>query len=178
MDSCAHNFEQKAISEWLRTHSCCPISRKPLVEADLVPNHTLSERIDRWKWQRENDGIMWKEEEENDEDDPTWTSSDDDVEKGNGEVRVPKGSRTKGRRSSRRSRTRKHNYNEIPADFMLLPQEREVLAIVQSKEAEARSRLHKKRCCYRTMITTLGAVMLILGGYLYYRYVREEDEDV
>ena len=62
MDQCAHTFERKAVTEWLNSgHSCCPISRKPLTVADLVPNHTLAERIERWKWQKEQGDIDWSE---------------------------------------------------------------------------------------------------------------------
>jgi U-box domain len=53
MDRCAHTFERRAIVEWIATCRCCPISRKPLSLEELVPNHILSERMDKWKWQRE-----------------------------------------------------------------------------------------------------------------------------
>jgi len=62
MDRCAHTYERASIEAWLRGHECCPISRKPLVADDLVPNHALSERIEKWIWLRETDGIMWEEE--------------------------------------------------------------------------------------------------------------------
>jgi hypothetical protein len=57
MTSCAHTFERDAIVNWVERHHCCPISRKPIAnDDDLVPNHTLADRIEQWKWQ--NGGAM------------------------------------------------------------------------------------------------------------------------
>jgi hypothetical protein len=57
MTSCAHTFERDAIVHWVERHHCCPISRKPIVnDDDLVPNHTLADRIEQWKWQQNNGG--------------------------------------------------------------------------------------------------------------------------
>jgi hypothetical protein len=62
MDLCAHNFERREIEQWLTSsssdncHSChsyCPISRKPLTVQDLVRNDALAERIEKWKWQQQ-----------------------------------------------------------------------------------------------------------------------------
>ena len=70
MDTCAHNFEYRAILTWLnggdllgdddnhnnsrpRRHAYCPISRKPLRPSDLVRNHELADRIEKYKWMQE-----------------------------------------------------------------------------------------------------------------------------
>jgi U-box domain len=53
MTSCAHTFEHRALADWVEQQACCPISRKPLVMADLVPNHALADRIEQWKWQHQ-----------------------------------------------------------------------------------------------------------------------------
>jgi hypothetical protein len=180
MDSCAHNFERKAICDWLEHHSCCPISRKTLSEADLVPNHILAERIDRWKWRNEHDGIMLDE-------DPTCSSSDDEetLRKQQLEVAVEtdldgmeRGVRSKRgpRRGSRRHR--KKVYNEIPSEFMLLPQERRVLAIVRCKAEESRLKLQRKRCCQTIagVIITSIAILFILSVLSYLQTKRGGDE--
>lgn len=53
MDSCGHTFERSSILSFLSRRPYCPISRKPLSFADLIPNDALSERMDKWKWQQE-----------------------------------------------------------------------------------------------------------------------------
>jgi U-box domain len=75
MDSCGHTYERRAIlgylKQWTRraqqqqqqqqqqpndNNACrCPFSQKPLTVRDLIPNHALGERIDKWRWQQEFD---------------------------------------------------------------------------------------------------------------------------
>jgi U-box domain len=59
---CGHAFEREAIVSWMaRGNPCCPISRKDLAWEDLVPNHVLAERIEKWKWQKEHEDWMHPE---------------------------------------------------------------------------------------------------------------------
>jgi U-box domain len=59
MDSCGHTYERRAILAYMkqcrqRDSDCrCPYSQKPLTVHDLIPNHKLGERIDKWRWQHE-----------------------------------------------------------------------------------------------------------------------------
>eukprot|EP00980_Cylindrotheca_fusiformis_P031079 scaffold25800_cov162-Cylindrotheca_fusiformis.AAC.5 len=48
-DQCGHAFERTAILDWLEYHSMCPISRRPMDAADLVPSPDLQCRIHQWK---------------------------------------------------------------------------------------------------------------------------------
>jgi U-box domain len=73
MDSCGHTYERRAILGYLKqcsrraqqqqqpnnkSNACrCPFSQKPLTVRDLIPNHALGERIDKWRWQQEFDCI-------------------------------------------------------------------------------------------------------------------------
>ena len=173
MCNCAHNFERRAIAEWLKNHSCCPISRKPLSSGDLVPNHTLGDRIDRWKWQQENDGIMV---EESLADLIQALSSDEE----DGVVRNDTEMMEQGlQRQRRMSRKQKRiAYKEVPSNLMLLPQEREVLAIVRAKEEQNLARLQKRRC-YLAVLCILVTVILVLFSFIIYGYmqIRNEEEE-
>jgi hypothetical protein len=48
-DLCGHAFERAAISDWLEYHNMCPISRRPMEIADLVPSPILQSRIQQWE---------------------------------------------------------------------------------------------------------------------------------
>ena len=54
MDHDGHNFESKAILDWIQKGEdnigigICPVSHKPLQRSDLIPNATLKETIRRW----------------------------------------------------------------------------------------------------------------------------------
>lgn len=49
VDGCGHCFDRDAISAWLKFHSMCPISRKPLHTRDLVESTALKARIEEWR---------------------------------------------------------------------------------------------------------------------------------
>ena len=51
-DGCGHCYDRDAISSWLDFHPLCPISRKPLNAADLIPATALQERISHWRQQQ------------------------------------------------------------------------------------------------------------------------------
>ena len=180
MDLCAHNFERAAITEWLSskaTHECCPISRKPLTADDLVPNHTLAERIDKWQWHQENDGIMFLEETKLSE-----SYSDDDDEDDSIDIESAKAGiiRKDGTlplvqtdsdielvvgRDKRQSRTGGGNnknikYGPVPAEFMLLPQERRVLQIVRMRAQEHREKRRRSAQC-NTFMGVIAVVCLV-----------------
>lgn len=49
LDHDGHNFDRLSITSWMRGgHEVCPISHKPLLPSDLIPNETLGETIRRW----------------------------------------------------------------------------------------------------------------------------------
>mmetsp|Transcript_5170 Transcript_5170/g.9680 ORF Transcript_5170/g.9680 Transcript_5170/m.9680 type:complete len:255 (-) Transcript_5170:3616-4380(-) len=48
-DACGHCFERRAIQDWLDLRDFCPISRKPIMNDDLVVNGHLKARIQQWK---------------------------------------------------------------------------------------------------------------------------------
>jgi U-box domain len=190
MDQCAHNFERKAVHEWLQAgHSCCPISRKPLTEADLVPNHRLAERIERWKWQREQGDIDWDEDNDvartasysDDDDDEcsetiaTATEADGIIHEDD-EADAEMGHRKQLKRFARKKKRRVHYKAVLSADFMLLPQERHVLQMVRTKAEEADRKLWRQRCCtvFTSILVTLSLVLLGIGVA---RMVNHDDDE-
>lgn len=46
MDPCGHTFERVMIVEWLREHNHCPLSRRPITTASLVPNLILRQALE------------------------------------------------------------------------------------------------------------------------------------
>src|SRR3569832_533287 len=49
MTRTGHSFERDAILEWIRLHSTCPLTRKPLALHDLIPNRALEVKVQTWK---------------------------------------------------------------------------------------------------------------------------------
>ena len=43
-----HTFEREQISDWVRVHGTCPITRQELSLADLTPNRSLRAAIEEW----------------------------------------------------------------------------------------------------------------------------------
>lgn len=169
MDQCAHNFERKAILEWLSSgHSCCPISRKPLTPTDLVPNHTLAERIERWMWQKEQFEIDW----ENEECLIIVTEVDEIVNEGDVET-----GHQKSKNFSKKQKRRAH-YESVPADFMLLPQERHVLQMVRSKAEEADRKVRRNKCWTTVTQSIVVTISLVLLGIGLARIVNKSDDEV
>lgn len=154
MDLCAHNFEKEAICVYLQTHASCPISGKPLSIDDLVPNHSLGERIDRWRWQQR------QHRQQQEEPDAIFRQ----------ELVATSSAHHNKKQRSLAEKTR-YRADDIPEMFLLLPQERAVLEMSQKKLSR------RRRCCYcscRTATCTcllLGVILLIAGGLLYY-YIR------
>jgi hypothetical protein len=187
MDLCAHNFERAAITDWLNskaTHECCPISRKPLTVDDLVPNHTLAERIDKWQWHQENDGIMFLNETtkmnasySDDEDDDN--SVDIEAEKAciirkdgaltsgrtgsDIEMAVPGQDKRKSRAGGNNNNSKNKNYGPVPVEFMLLPQERKVLQIVRMRAQEDREKRRRSMLCNTFMGVCIAVALVFLS---------------
>lgn len=177
MDKCAHNFERTAVMEWLRAgHSCCPISRKPLAAADLLPNHTLAERIERWKWQKEQGDIDWSEEGDNCAEccsETVGTDADGSVQHDEGDVEI--GSRKQKRFGKKKKRL--VHYESVPAEFMLLPQERHVLQMVRSKAEAEDLKLWKKRCCMAMVTSIVATVSFILIAIGVARIMNDDQDE-
>jgi U-box domain len=185
MDKCAHNFERAAIEEWIVAgQACCPISRKDLTVADLVPNHTLAERIEKWQWQQEVDTSQWRESEQTET--ASFSFSDDECEGGASHdrdlARIPKapvdGDEEKGQPATRKSLC-KLKYHEIPSKYMLLPQERAALSIARARSEE--HRLEQRRRTFGAVVlgVCLALVFIVvgLGVAKYVAQTREEDND-
>ncbi|MBS0649503.1 MAG: U-box domain-containing protein [Verrucomicrobia bacterium] len=51
IDKHGHSFERKAIVEWLKTKSTCPMNQQPLISDDLAPNRALKETIESYQSQ-------------------------------------------------------------------------------------------------------------------------------
>jgi hypothetical protein len=189
MDLCAHNFERAAITEWLNskaTHECCPISRKPLTIDDLVPNHILAERIDKWQWHRENDGLMFLEKttklsasysDDEDDDDSVDIEAEKAciIRKGGALAPVHTGSDIEmavADRAKRQSRAggnsnnnnKNNNYGPVPVEFMLLPQERKVLQIVRMRaQGEDREKRRRSVLCNTLMGVCIAVALVFLA---------------
>jgi U-box domain len=170
MDHCAHNFERAAVTDWLNGgHSYCPISRKPLSLTDLVPNHALAERLERWKFQKEQmDSIelsanhhssgesCCSETVVSESDVMVDVNVTDDVETG----------KWKRKSFAKSKRKRVVHYEPIPVDLMLLPQERLALQVARSKEIEQDQRLWRTRCfriAIISVVATLSIVLVVTG---------------
>jgi len=51
IDKHGHSFERKAILDWLKTKSTCPMNQGPLTPDDLAPNRALKETIESYQSQ-------------------------------------------------------------------------------------------------------------------------------
>jgi U-box domain len=174
MDHCAHNFERRAICDWLRHEGqhCCPISRKPLLSADLIPNHRLAERIERWKWQCESGTVDWEASASDSR------SINSDEREGGDEVDIERGDRRtrKAKRSIRKPRqlptaSSVERYESLPKmDLMLLPQERMFLDKVRLQNETEQLTLRRSAYCRRLWWTLFVLCFVgILSGALYLR---------
>ncbi len=48
-----HTYERTAITEWLATHNVSPLTRRPMMLADIQPNYALRGAIERWRLSNE-----------------------------------------------------------------------------------------------------------------------------
>lgn len=157
MDHCSHSFERDAIVDWVRQHSYCPISRKPLSEEDLVPNHNLADRIEKWKWQND----LSSEEHFPTMDTATATSSNassemDGIQRSDVEM---------GRISSRR--LLRKEYQAVHQSLVLLPQERRAMELAQSQVMLDQAMESKHKCwmgvkAFSTLSVIAVAIVTIL----------------
>jgi hypothetical protein len=167
-DLCAHNFDREAITSFLDNHHRCPISKKPLNSSDLRANHSLAEQIERWKFYKDHDGLV----RETVEEDPTSALSEDE-ELDDTVIQMEQGTQRKTRQGKQHQKM--YFYNEIPPEFMLLPQERQILASVRSKVAATRSMAQKQRC-YRTTCTLIGFLVVCAGALITWKSFSGDDE--
>lgn len=173
MDHCAHNFERRAICDWLgQGQQCCPISRKPLLSADLIPNHRLAERIERWKWQCESGTVDWEASASESRSINSDEIEGDDVDIERGDSRRTRSSK----RSIRKPRqlpiaSSVERYESLPKmDLMLLPQERMVLDKVRLQNETEQLTLRRNVCCRRIWWTLFVICFVgVLSGALYLR---------
>jgi hypothetical protein len=50
---CGHSFSKASITTWLRqNHHSCPVCKRSLTEAQLVPNYALRSAIERYTHSR------------------------------------------------------------------------------------------------------------------------------
>lgn len=188
-DTCGHNFERSAIIAWMQPNRCCPISRKPLSTEDLRPNHALAEQMERWKWQRDvgdalRERIILEEIRHSSEDGTspsTRTNSSrddslDDIELGisvdsdydeSGHVVQKKLSYYK--KCYNASAAKRYDYESVTAFHfnqnkldMLLPQERQLLELVQARQdKEERTRQRQRTLWMLTMILVFLAGLTV-----------------
>lgn len=168
-DLCAHNFDREAITNFLVNHSHCPISRKPLRTSDLISNHSLAEKVERWSFQREHEGLIHQLTEE----EVTSVYSDEE-ESANLDSQMEKGIPRKKRLGVHKKNVL---YSEVPAELMLLPQERQMLARVRTKAAESRS-LRRKRRCYRITWAFFGVIIICTLALIAWRSLRTDQKEM
>ena len=143
LDHCAHCFERSAILEWLRQgHGCCPISRKPLDESDLVSNQILSDQISSWK-ERNAEKLACREIDPSNE--RTMPVDVDglvsDVERG----------------LSRKLGHQRRRYQAVPVRAkMFLPQELKAMEMAKIRAALERSEWRRRVCILATKIVVLA----------------------
>eukprot|EP01102_Stenamoeba_stenopodia_P014042 TRINITY_DN4631_c0_g1_i3.p1 TRINITY_DN4631_c0_g1~~TRINITY_DN4631_c0_g1_i3.p1 ORF type:complete len:268 (-),score=33.49 TRINITY_DN4631_c0_g1_i3:45-848(-) len=46
---CGHSFSQYSVEDWLEKHKTCPLCNSPLAKADVVPNFSLREAIQKYE---------------------------------------------------------------------------------------------------------------------------------
>jgi U-box domain len=203
MDQCAHNFERRAIIDWLQQQqqqrrsrdchsSCCPISRKPLIESDLIPNHTLAERIERWKWQKEDCAVDWEEtgrevhrpnaETQQEQPSPTGvdeknnsitvdTDDDDDesdVESGRRDrnhrkvKRFGKGRFMKRKQQEQRGRHPVERYESLPKVDLMLLPQERVMLEKVRVQNETDKLIAWRKKCYMTMLICMIVLISVV----------------
>lgn len=121
----------------------------------------MAEQVERWTFHRNHDGLLREIAGE----ESTSALSDDDEEFGDIVNQMEKGIQRKKRQGIHKT---KFMYDEVPAELMLLPQEREMLATVRMKMDIARSVIRKKRC-YRTTCTLVGLLTVFAGALITWR---------
>jgi U-box domain len=170
MDHCAHNFERAAVTDWLNGgHSYCPISRKPLSLTDLVPNHALAERLERWKFQKEQMGSIELSVNHHSGGERCCSETVDSESDAMVDVNIAGDVETgkwKRRGFAKSKRKRIVHYESIPVDLMLLPQERLALQVARSKEMEQDQRLWRTRCfgiAIIGVVATLSIALVVIG---------------
>ena len=57
-----HSFEKESIQTWLLTNDLCPLTRKKMTSADLVPNYTLAGVVAAYKIQQLIISLTWEDE--------------------------------------------------------------------------------------------------------------------
>jgi len=153
MDLCAHNFERTAAEEWLLLTECCPISRKPLTSQDLVPNHTLAERIEQWQWRQDNDGLLVLPEQRGGKLSQSFSSdAEDDTDEYDNVGVIRKDGAVFSRLESDIEMAHptggSKKQHQVPVELTLLPQERRVLQIVRMRAREHREKKIRIAMCH------------------------------
>eukprot|EP00522_Entomoneis_paludosa_P006805 CAMPEP_0172459770 /NCGR_PEP_ID=MMETSP1065-20121228/34099_1 /TAXON_ID=265537 /ORGANISM="Amphiprora paludosa, Strain CCMP125" /LENGTH=205 /DNA_ID=CAMNT_0013214593 /DNA_START=15 /DNA_END=632 /DNA_ORIENTATION=+ len=145
-DACGHNFEEKAIRNWLdQGHCFCPISRKDMSVGDLKSNDALAEQIERWQWRRDNET----------------------------ELRIlcsATGGDKKGFHTFMKACAKQGDIETgglLPSteqvfedEMILLPQERKVLQFVHHQQLEQHQQ-KRRRCAVRSIV-----MFLLLNGFM------------
>ena len=134
-DKCNHTFERSAIREYVETHKCCPISHRELSMNQLVTNHTLAERIERWKFYK-------------------------DLEKGTVHENEKQEQGTRQNTNGTGPDASLHYHDtKIDDSLALLPQEREMMRMYEKNECEAS--LARMRFRRRYLLKTVFTVLLV-----------------
>lgn len=172
-DLCAHTFERQAIEAWLdRGNACCPISRKSLSRNDLKPNHVLAERIEKWRWEQAHADVMILR--------ATTAASSEPDDDGDlsigGETERSEEDIELGRPISASGATMMKVYQVVPTRMMLLPQEREALEKLRSRNKTIRDQRKRQKCCYCSL-ATMAVVVLIAFITIYWVKRRLDDEE-
>jgi U-box domain len=179
---CGHAFERQAIVSWLaRGNPCCPISRKDLAWDDLVPNHILAERIEKWKWQKEHQDWMHLE---NINDINSGSNRDDnkdeylevDLEM---DAIHPFPAAPSSSSSSKKQQlyAASQIYQAVPTGMMLLPQEQALQDSIRNRKEENRRKRRQVFICYTVLGLCLGITVVAFGLYLAQLLQQEKNAD-
>lgn len=168
MDTCAHTFERGAICRWVEAHDCCPISRKPMHLDDLISNHSLAERIERWQWEQENRILIHESISPSSSEDETDHHHDhrNDVEMGKWNLL--------------RKKKSLFSSKPLPPQFMLLPQEQAMLNIArrQDEDRDWERRKHDNVRCTLVSVMVLVSVAAMIFAILKRVDLWSADEEV
>lgn len=182
---CAHTFEREAIVSWLaRGNPCCPISRKDLAWEDLVPNHILAERIEKWKWQKEHaDWLQPEKKKQASRGIRTLFSgnqkqaADQDNENELSEVDLEMESIHALPAPKNQIYSASQIYQAVPTGMLLLPQEQALQDSIRKRKEESRQKRRQSLICFTVLGLCLGLAVVAAGLYVAHLLQQEKNDE-
>jgi hypothetical protein len=183
MCRCCHTFEREAIVSWMaRGNPCCPISRKDLAWEDLVPNHILAERIEKWRWQKEHEDWLHQEKT------PTTSPGSRTVLSGNDDRAAKQDNVDESELDlemetihslpapKKQLYAASQIYQAVPTGLMLLPQEQALQDSIRNRKEENR-RKRRQACICSTVLTLCLGLAIVAAGLYIVQFLQQKKSD-